>query len=121
MVMTYVNDANDILKIQNGFKIEKTENERNVVVSGSRLSLGKSFTATNAELEVHKTLNTRDDCFYGITHQKLRSLDHMEKLLYHLLSGRTHTRSETEFRVKDALKIAKKSTITFSILRLSSH
>ena len=33
----------------------------------------------------------------------------MEKLLYHLVSGQTHTWSETEFRVNDALKIAKKS------------
>ena len=35
----------------------------------------------------------------------------MEKLLYHLVSGQTHTWSESNCRVKDALKSAKKETI----------
>ena len=35
----------------------------------------------------------------------------MEKLLYHLVSGQTHTWSERQWRVKDALKIAKKEII----------
>jgi hypothetical protein len=103
-------DANDIIKIQNGFKIEKTaEKCREIwesIESGEILYSDKCRVG-----QVHKPLNTRDIRFYGITHQKLRSLDHMEKLLYHLVSGQTHTWSETEFRVKDALKIAKKVTI----------
>ena len=103
-------DANDILKIQNGFKIEKTaEKCREIwesLESGEILYSDKRRAG-----QVHKPMNTRDIRFYGITHQKLRSLDHMEKLLYHLVSDQTHTWSETEFRVKDALKIAKKSAI----------
>ena len=35
----------------------------------------------------------------------------MEKLLYHLVSGQTQTWSEGNYRVKDALKSAKKETI----------
>ena len=44
---------------------------------------------------------------WGINHQKLRSLDHMEKLLYHLVASQTHTWLESNWQVKDALKLGK--------------
>ena len=36
--------------------------------------------------QVKKPLNKQNIRFYGITHEKLRSLDHVEKFLYHLVS-----------------------------------
>lgn len=43
--------------------------------------------------------------------KKLRSLDNCLKMLYHLVSGQTHTWSESNPNVKDALKCAKKEAI----------
>ena len=103
-------DANNIEKIMNGFTIEKTAEK--CFEKWQSLESGEMrYDDSNRGGQVHKPLNTRSIRFYGITHQKLRSLDHMEKLLYHLVSGQTHTWSEREYRVKDALKSAKKETI----------
>ena len=44
-------------------------------------------------------------------HQKLRSLDNCLRLLYHIVGGQTHTWSESNPRVKDAVKLAKKECI----------
>ena len=49
--------------------------------------------------------------FFAIMHQKLCSLDNCLKLLYHLVSGQTHTWSESNANVKDAIKAAKRETI----------
>ena len=53
----------------------------------------------------------RDLRFFAILHQKLGSLDHCLKLMYHLVFGQTHTWSETQPRVKDAIAAAKKEVI----------
>ena len=38
----------------------------------------------------------------------MHSLDHMEKVLYHLVSGQTQSWSERNYKVKDPLKAGKK-------------
>ena len=103
-------DANNLSKIQEGFRIEKTAEE---CLKTWEMLEAKSMVYSDKERngQVHKPLNKQNIRFYGITHQKLRSLDHMEKLLYHLVSGQTHTWSEGNHRVKDALKSAKKETV----------
>ena len=103
-------DANNLTKIKNGFPIEKTA-EKCMEIWELLDAENMSYSDKQRKGQVHKPLNTQDIRFYGITHQKLRSLDHMEKLLYHLVSGQTHTWSEENYRVKDALKSAKKETI----------
>ena len=45
--------------------------------------------------QCHEPMNQKDLRFFAILHQQLRSLDHCQKLLYHLASGQTHTWSET--------------------------
>ena len=101
-------DANDIQKIAIGFRIEKTVEK--CLQAWQLLESGEiSYPDKKRAGQVHKPLNIRDIRYYGIKHQKLRSLNHMEKLLYHLVSGQTWP--ERNYRVKDALKIAKKETI----------
>ena len=103
-------DANNIEKIAKGFRIEKTVEK--CLQAWQSVDSGEiSYNNKERAGQVHKPLNVRDIRYYGITHQKLRSLDHMEKLLYHLVSGQTQTWSERNYRVKDALKVAKKETI----------
>lgn len=53
----------------------------------------------------------KDLLFVSILHQKLRSLDHCLLLLYHLVSGQTHTWSKSNANVKQAIALAKKETI----------
>ena len=53
----------------------------------------------------------KDIRYSAILHQKLRSFDHCLKLLYHLVSGQTHTWSETGLGVKRALTNAKQEVI----------
>ena len=57
-------------------------------------------------------MNKSDLWFFAIMHQKLRSLDNCLKILYHIVSGQTHTWSERNCNVKDAVKAAKKECIT---------
>ena len=49
--------------------------------------------------------------FFAILHQKLRFLDQCLKLLYHVVAKQTHTWSETNPKVKSALKKAKAEVI----------
>ena len=103
-------DANNIEQIKEGFQIEKSAEK--CLETWQALESGEMpYHDKSRAGQVNEPLNNRNLRFYGITHQKLRSLDHMEKLLYHLVSGQTHTWSEREYRVKDALKAAKKETV----------
>jgi hypothetical protein len=61
--------------------------------------------------QCHKPMNVNDLRFFAILHQKLRSLDNCLKLLYHLVSGQTHTWSESSPNVKLALSVAKPEVI----------
>ena len=103
-------EANKLERIEQGFAIEKSFEKClrtwQALESGELLYDDKGRAG-----QVYKPMNTRNMQFYGITHQKLRSLDHMEKLLYHLVSGQTHTWSEQNWRVKDALKLGKSETV----------
>ena len=100
-------EANDIKRIEEGFTIEKSI-ETCIEIWEALDSGEMAYTDKRRAGQVHEPINRRNMRFYGITHQKLRSLDHMEKLLYHLVSGQTHTWSETNWHVKEALKLAKK-------------
>ena len=100
-------DANDITRITEGFQIVKTAEKCLKAYEESGGSGGKVSSKERGG-QCHEPLNIRDIRYYGITHQKLRSLDHMEKVLYHLVSGQTHTWSESNYNVKDALKAGKK-------------
>jgi hypothetical protein len=57
--------------------------------------------------QCHEPLLTSNGHFRGILHQKLRSLDWLQKLLYHLESGQ-RIWSETEVFVKNRLDESKK-------------
>ena len=93
-----------------GFHIEKSYAQ--CLETWQKLESGQlSYHDRDRAGQVNEPISSRDMRFYGITHQKLRCLDLMEKLLYHLVSGQTHTWSESNWRVKDALKSAKKETI----------
>ena len=103
-------EANNIKRIEEGFTIEKSF--ENCMKTWQALESGElSYNDKGRAGQVNEPINKRNMQFYGITHQKLRSLENMEKLLYHLISGQTHTWSEGDWRVKDALKSAKKESI----------
>ena len=104
-------EANNIEFIMQGFSIEKTVEEMQEI--WDQMESGEiSYTSSERAGQCHEPLNKNTIQFYGILHQKLRSLDNMLKLLYHLVSGQTHTWSESNPRVKDAVKAAKQEVIT---------
>ena len=103
-------EANILERIEQGFVIKKTAED--ALRIWQALESGElSYNDKGRAGQVRKPLNNRPMQYYGITHQKLRLLDHMEKLLYHLVSGQTHTWSETEYRVADASRLAKKEVM----------
>ena len=61
--------------------------------------------------QCHKPMTSTSLRFFAILHQKLRSLGHCLKQLYHLVSGQTHTWSESNLNVKQALTVGKKEVI----------
>ncbi len=61
--------------------------------------------------QCHRPMKIASLRSFAIMHQKLRSLDNCLKLLYHIVAGQTHTWSETNANVKDALKAAKNEVI----------
>ena len=86
-------DANNIAKIADGFLIGKTA-EKCLLALESVESGEISYSDKERAGQVHKPLHIRDIRYYGITHQKLGSLDNMEKLMYQLVSRQKHTWSE---------------------------
>lgn len=103
-------EANDLRRIEEGFFIEKSFDTCMEIWEGMQSGEIPYHDKKQAG-QVHEPITSKNMRFYGITHQKLCSLDHMEKLLYHLVSGQTHTWSEDNWRVKDALKVAKNTVI----------
>ena len=103
-------DANDLTCIMQGFHIEKTFEEMKAtwdnIESGEML-----YNDPDRAGQCHEPMNVSDLKFFAILHQKLRSLDMCLKLLYHLVSGQTHTWSETSPNVKLAVGAAKKEVI----------
>lgn len=103
--------ANDLTCIMQGFVIEKSVEEMRE--KWEQIESGEmAYSDPERAGQCHEPLNKKTIQFYGILHQKLRSLDNMLKLLYHLVSGQTHTWSESNPRVKDAVAAAKKQVIT---------
>ena len=102
--------ANDLTCILQGFVIEKSVEEMiekwDAIEAGDML-----YSDSERSGQCHRPMNNSTLCFFAIMHQKLRSLDNCLKLLYHLVSGQTHTWSESNANVKDAIKAAKKETI----------
>jgi hypothetical protein len=100
------NNANDLTEILQGFNIEKTLEDMkstwDMIQKGDM-----SYSSPNRYGQCHQPLNNHELKFFGILHQKLRSLDFCLKLLYHLVSGQTQTWSEASNEVKSALKKAK--------------
>ena len=103
-------EANNIDRIQAGFRIEK--DFETISATWEKLESGEiGYTNPERKGQCHEPLLKRSLRFYGNTHQKLRSLDHCLKILYHLASGQTHTWSERDWRVKDALDLEKETVI----------
>ena len=104
-------EANDLTVILQGFSIEKTIDE--LVANWEKIDSGDIvYTAPERYGQCHEPMNKADLRFFAIMHQKLRSLDNCLKLLYHIVSGQTHTWSESNCNVKDAVKAAKKKCIS---------
>ena len=104
-------NANDLEKILQGFMITKTSEEVSRIwqlLESGELSYNDAARAG----QCHPTMLERNLRFFAILHQKLRSLDLCLKLLYHLVSGQTHTWSESEPHIKDAIAAAKKEAIS---------
>ena len=58
--------------------------------------------------QCHNPLSKRDLRHFANLHSKLRSLDFCLKVLYHVESGQTHTWSETNANVRNAVDLSKK-------------
>lgn len=80
-------------------------------------SVEMSYDHPNRSRQCHRPLNKDNLKFFAILHQKLRSLDNALKMLYHIVSGQTHAWSETNARVKDAIKAAKVETIDHVLIK----
>ena len=100
-------EANDIsLILQQTFKTSKSFEE--ITRIWAALESGEmSYTDPDRAGQCHAPMTEKDLKFFAILHQKLRSLDHCLKLMYHLVSGQTHTWSESNKYVKDAVSAAK--------------
>ena len=102
--------ANDLTCIMQGFLIEKSVEE--MIQKWDAIEAGEmSYSDSERSGQCHRPMNNATLRFFAILHQKLRSLDNCLKLLHHLVSGQTHTWSESNANVKDAIKAAKKETI----------
>ena len=83
-------EANDLTRILQGFSIEKTIAE--LTETWNRIDSGDIiYTDPERAGQCHKPMNKSDLRFFAIMHQKLRSLDNCLKILYHIVSGQTHT------------------------------
>ena len=104
-------DGNTISVILQGFPLEKTVEE--MTATWEAVETGEmAYQDPNRAGQCHEPLNSKDLRFFAILHQQLRSLDHCQKLLYHLASGQTHTWSETG-RTKEILKKEKARIIEY--------
>ena len=94
--------------ILQGFVIEKTVEEMDA--TSNNLEEGNiAYNDPNQAGQCHQPMNVAT--FFAILHQNLKSLDMCLKLLYHLVSGQTHTWSETAPNVKLAIGAAKTEVI----------
>ena len=102
--------ANDLTCLLQGFPIEK--NVQDMLDTWEKVASGEmAYSDPERSGQCHRPLNKDDLRFFAIMHQKLRSLDSCLKLLYHLVSGQTHTWSESSPEVKGAIKAAKRKCI----------
>lgn len=99
--------ANDLVKIlQRDFSIEKSYEL--CQEAWRQLDTGEiSYNDPARHGQCHEPICKQDLSFFAILHQKLRSMDHTIKIFQHIVSGQTHTWSESNPCVKDALKLAK--------------
>lgn len=105
------NEANDLtLILQKSFTISKTYENVNQI--WNELESGAmSYSDPARSGQCHAPILKKDLRYFAILHQKIRSLDHCLKILYHLVAG-TYIWSESNFRVRDAVLSAKKEVIT---------
>ena len=104
------NEANDLTQILQGFQNDRSFEEAKDI--WGKLEKGEmKYGDKERAGQVHEPLTASNVCFFAILHQKLRSLDQCLKLLYHVVAKQTHTWSETNPKVKSALKKAKAEVI----------
>ena len=90
-----------------GFQIEKTY--ENIIENWKEIEEGNiSWRDPRRAGQCHKPLNRNDMRYISILHQKLRSLDHCLKLLYHLASSHTNVWKDP---VSGTLKQSKQDVI----------
>ncbi len=106
-------NANDLTIILQGFPITKSFDE--ISKTWKALESGDiSYNHPDRAGQCHEPMLERDLQFFAILHQKLRSLDHCLKILYHLVAGQK-TWSEANPLVRDAVTCAKKNEVIPSI------
>ena len=99
--------ANNLEAIQIGFPITKTYEQ--VKERWEKLAAGDIIYNDPARKgQCHEPMIKKDLRHFANLHAKLRSLDFCLKLLYHIESGQTHTWSESNPNVLQAVKLAKK-------------
>ena len=103
-------EANDLVIILQQFRIVKGFTE--ILETWRKLESGEiGYNNSERKGQVNEPISSSDVKFFAILHQKLRSLDHCLKILYHIVSGNTHTWSEANPAVKASLKLAKMKVI----------
>ena len=99
--------ANNLESIQLGFPITKTYEQ--VKERWEMLSAGNmAYSDPARKGQCHEPMVKKDLRYFACLHSKLRSLDFCLKLLYHIESGQTHTWSESNANVLQAVNLAKK-------------
>ena len=100
-------EANNMELIKMGFPLTKTYQQ--VQERWDKLASGEmAYSNPERKGQCHEPMVKKDLRHFANLHSKLRSLDFCLKLLYHLESGQTHTWSESNARVLQAVTLAKK-------------
>ena len=103
-------DANDLEKIIQSFPITKSFAQIKRIweaLESGELSYNNAARAG----QCHESMLGHDLRFFAILHQKLCSLDHCLKSMYHLVSGQTHTWSETQPELKMQLQLPRRKSL----------
>ena len=102
-------DANSIVDIHLGFKITRTFEE--ALEIWRKLEAGElKYSDPGRKGQTNKCLLGMDLKFYGVLHSELRSLDHTQKILYHLVA-KQYQWSERAPGTKAALSEARERVI----------
>ena len=101
-------DANDMMLIHEGFHINK--DYESCKLAWTKLNSGNiSYQSSERKGQCHEPIVQSDLFCFSILHHKLRSLDFVQKILYHLVAGQK-TWSETG-NITRYIKVAKQNCI----------